>query len=212
MNDSGQVVGDSYTEGDAESHAFSWTQSGGMGDLGTLGGTQSAAHAVNDSGQFVGFSTTAGDAETHAFSWTQSGGMKDLGTLGGTQSVAQAVNASGQVVGFSNTTDGEVHAALWQDPVTVVWVGLKNSDDVGIRFDLQAKVYLNGSLVGSGTLNSVAGGSSGFNNAKLHTIPLTLTAPISIGENLRSRFWSATPVRAAARTPARRDSGTTASP
>jgi hypothetical protein len=31
-----------------------------------------------------------------------------------------------------------------------VWVGLKNSDDVGIRFDLRAEVYANGTLVASG--------------------------------------------------------------
>lgn len=49
-----------------------------------------------------------------------------------------------------------------------VWVGLANSDDVGIRFDLQAIVSVNGSLVGSGHLDSLAGGSSGFNNVKLN--------------------------------------------
>ena len=58
------------------------------------------------------------------------------------------------------------------------WVGLKNSDDVGIKFDLRAEVYKGGSLIGSGQLNSVAGGSSGFNNAKLASIPLTLFAPV----------------------------------
>jgi hypothetical protein len=60
-----------------------------------------------------------------------------------------------------------------------VWVGLKNSDDVGIRFDIQAKVYLNGAPVGSGQLDGVPGGSSGFNNAALRSIPLTLTAPVA---------------------------------
>jgi hypothetical protein len=61
-----------------------------------------------------------------------------------------------------------------------VWVGLKNSDDVGTKFDLLAEVYENGNtLIGTGQLNGVNGGSSGFNNAKLNTIPLTLTAPIS---------------------------------
>ena len=37
-----------------------------------------------------------------------------------------------------------------------IWVGLKNSDDVGIKFDLKAEVYLNGALIGSGQQNSVA--------------------------------------------------------
>lgn len=54
-----------------------------------------------------------------------------------------------------------------------VWVGLKNSDDVGIRFDLRAEVYRDATLVGSGVSASVVGGSSGFNNAKLDAIPMT---------------------------------------
>jgi hypothetical protein len=58
-----------------------------------------------------------------------------------------------------------------------VWVGLTNSDDVGIRFDLKAEIYRNTTLLlGSGELASVQGGSSGFNNAHLQTIPLTLVS------------------------------------
>jgi hypothetical protein len=34
--------------------------------------------------------------------------------------------------------------------------------------------------VGTGHLDSVAGGSSGFNNAKLNSIPLTLAAPVAV--------------------------------
>lgn len=56
-----------------------------------------------------------------------------------------------------------------------VWIGLKNSDDVGTKFDLLAEVLRNGVVIGSGQLNDVAGGSSGFNNAHLRTIPLSLT-------------------------------------
>jgi probable HAF family extracellular repeat protein len=40
-----------------------------MVDLGTLGGSDSAASAVNGSGQVVGYSSTAGDAERHAVVW-----------------------------------------------------------------------------------------------------------------------------------------------
>ena len=61
-----------------------------------------------------------------------------------------------------------------------VWVGLANSDDVGIRFDLRAIVSVNGTPVGSGQLDSVTGGSSGFNNAQFRTIPLTLAAPVAV--------------------------------
>ena len=62
-----------------------------------------------------------------------------------------------------------------------VWIGLKNSDDVGTKFDLLAEVLKNGSVVGSGQINDVPGGSSGFNNAVLRTITLALGAPVNIG-------------------------------
>jgi Putative Ig domain len=57
-----------------------------------------------------------------------------------------------------------------------VWVGLKNSDDVGTKFDLLAEVLKNGVVIGSGQINDVPGGSSGFNNAILDTINLTLSS------------------------------------
>jgi hypothetical protein len=59
-----------------------------------------------------------------------------------------------------------------------VWIGLKNSDDVGIKFDLLAEVLINGNPVTSGQANSVAAGSSGFNNAKFDTISLILSPPV----------------------------------
>jgi hypothetical protein len=58
-----------------------------------------------------------------------------------------------------------------------VWIGLKNSDDVGTRFDLEAEVFENGSLIGSGQINNVPGGSSGFNNAVLRTIAVAVSSP-----------------------------------
>lgn len=53
-----------------------------------------------------------------------------------------------------------------------VWIGLKNSDSVGVKFDLRAEVYKDDVQITSGELNSFNGGSSGFNNANLATIPL----------------------------------------
>lgn len=69
----------------------------------------------------------------------------------------------------------------------IIWVGLKNSDAVGIRFDLRAEVYRNGTqLIATGELASVPGGSSGFNNAKQNTITLTplADAQLTSGETL----------------------------
>lgn len=71
-----------------------------------------------------------------------------------------------------------------------VWIGLKNSDDVGTKFDLLAEVLKNGSVVGTGQLDNVPGGSSGFNNAVLRTINLALSGPVEIfpGDTLSFRL------------------------
>ena len=71
-----------------------------------------------------------------------------------------------------------------------IWLGLKNSDDVGTKFDLLAEVLKNGAVVGSGQLDNVPGGSSGFNNAVLRTIDLALSSPVScgVGETLSIRL------------------------
>lgn len=61
-----------------------------------------------------------------------------------------------------------------------IWLGLKNSDDVGTSFDLQANVYINGNLVGSGQLLEVSGGSSGFNNALLRTVPISVVGSTTV--------------------------------
>jgi hypothetical protein len=56
-----------------------------------------------------------------------------------------------------------------------VWIGLKNSDAVGLRVDLRAEVFAGTTLIGTGALPNVATGSGGFNNARLQVIPLDLT-------------------------------------
>jgi hypothetical protein len=61
-----------------------------------------------------------------------------------------------------------------------LWLGLKNSDDVGAKFDLRAEVLRNGVVIGSGQLDGVPGGSSGFNNAVLRTTNLALAVPVDV--------------------------------
>jgi probable HAF family extracellular repeat protein len=114
VSDRGQVVGSSSTPGNAADHAFSWTERGGIVDLGTLGGSGSSyAWAVSDGGQVVGDSLT-GNVD-RAFSWTREGGIVDLGNVGGTMSQALAVNERGMVAGYSFTArNAEVHAVLWR--------------------------------------------------------------------------------------------------
>jgi len=83
-------------------HAFFWTKSQGMQDLGTLGGDSSYALGINDKSQVVGFSYLADNTTYHAFLWTSSGGMVDLGAPAGYAfSNAGAINAAGHIVGLS---------------------------------------------------------------------------------------------------------------
>jgi probable HAF family extracellular repeat protein len=79
-----QVVGRSSLAS-GQTHAFLWSDSTGMVDLGTLGGSSSRATSVNNLGHVVGYAYLAGNTAYHAFRWA-SGTMTDLGTLGGTLS------------------------------------------------------------------------------------------------------------------------------
>jgi hypothetical protein len=66
-----------------------------------------------------------------------------------------------------------------------VWVGLANSDSVGLRLDLKAELFVNGTStppVATGTAVNLGSGSSGYGNALLQTIPLGLTnGPAVVG-------------------------------
>jgi probable HAF family extracellular repeat protein len=117
FSDLDQIVGASgLVKGINVSHAYLWSKKGGIQDLGTLGGTNSAAMVINDSGQIAGGSQISGDATEHAFLWTSSGGMQDLGVFPGDDiSMVSGLNNLGQVVGTSwLTTDvGTQQAFLW---------------------------------------------------------------------------------------------------
>ena len=108
INDSGQVVGWSYTASGAK-HAFLFSN-GQMTDLGALpGGGESCAYGINDQGRVVGYSYTADGAE-HVFLYSN-GTMIDLGFLpGGRESWACGINDHGQVAGCSAMASGVEHA------------------------------------------------------------------------------------------------------
>ena len=102
INASGQVVGYSYTTSTGTPHAFLYSASTGMKDLGTLGGSFSHALGINDSGQVVG-NASPPTGRTHAFLYS-GGQMQDLNTLipadsGWELISAIAINTSGQIVG-----------------------------------------------------------------------------------------------------------------
>jgi uncharacterized repeat protein (TIGR03803 family) len=69
-----------------------------------------------------------------------------------------------------------------------IWIGLKNSDAVGLKIDLLAELFVDTTKIGEGRADGVSTGSNGFNNAVLTSIPLTLSdgpASIPIGSTLR---------------------------
>lgn len=104
-----------------QSHAFRWTEAGGMQDLGTLGGPDSSAGFVNQRGQIAGESFTSftpnpstGVPSVDPFFW-ENGKMVDIGTLGGTYGVPNWMNNRGQVVGGSNIAGDQLgDAFLWE--------------------------------------------------------------------------------------------------
>ena len=95
MNDRTEVVGFAETTA-GQPHAFLWTASDGMRDLGTLGASASMALALNNRTAIVGGSG-------RALIWTEQLGTVDLGTLGGRTSCASDINDAGCIVGVSQT-------------------------------------------------------------------------------------------------------------
>ncbi len=126
LNSAGQVVGCSDTATPygypctgltAGQHAFLWSKSAGMKDLGTMsGGTISGATGINDVGEVVGCSNVKGKpaSDFFAFLWTPTGGMTNLGTLsGGNSSCAFEINSAGVIAGDSFISNGYVNAVSW---------------------------------------------------------------------------------------------------
>lgn len=128
------IVGYSTTATGAD-HAFSM-RSGGMRDLGTLGGARSEARAA--ARDIVGRAQVPSGAY-HAFSYAGSGPMRDLGTLGGTESYATANNGWGVTVGVSQTPGNATQRAfIFQNDVMAdlgAALGGPNTAAMAIRDD-----------------------------------------------------------------------------
>jgi probable HAF family extracellular repeat protein len=114
INNHGVVAGDIPDSQFISTHAATFDGTTTK-DLGTLGGTLSAAYAINDAGVVVGYSYVTGSSNTHGFIYS-GGTMSDLGTLGGATSTARGINNGGDIVGNSAGTDfvGN-HAFVYRD-------------------------------------------------------------------------------------------------
>src|SRR6185295_10597938 len=90
------------------------------------------------------------------------------------------INTTNGVITDVGQTEDTIDALAFQpdgfSPARL-WVGLKNSDDVGLRLDLKAELFLGNTLRAVGEVDDVKSGSSGFNNAILNTLFLIPTVP-----------------------------------
>jgi len=94
-NDSSAMVG-TYHAPNNESHAFVVSE-GALTDLGTLGGSGSAALAINSRGDLCGSSELA-DGGTHGFVARSGSSLVDIGVpFGGTSSDARGIDTTGRV-------------------------------------------------------------------------------------------------------------------
>jgi len=153
VNSAGQVAGCSDTSqvlsdlcvGFLPGHAFLWTSSLGMQDLGTLpGGSISYANDVNDVGQVVGASDPG---LGNAFLWTSTAGMVPLPSLpGGDQSSANGINSHGETTGFSSAApSGAIHVVVWtaDGKIHDLGTGPNGADAYGLHISNKGQVVGN---------------------------------------------------------------------
>jgi probable HAF family extracellular repeat protein len=148
-------------------HAATWTGSGVLTDLGTLGGPGSAALFINDSGQVVGVSETrtidpfgffpagtgGGFPAIRGFV-LENGKMKQLSTLGGYDSLANANNNVGQVGGTAQLAGGidPTVGFVPQHPVTWTNGAILDLGTLGGKFGFVESMNSVGQVAGITTL------------------------------------------------------------
>lgn len=112
INNSGQVVGDSFVAGDETIRPFLYSN-GVMTDLGSLGGFFASATGINDGGQVVGYADSGHGV--HAF-FHSNGMMHDLNNLispdsGWSLTFATDINYNGQITG-EGYINGQAHGFI----------------------------------------------------------------------------------------------------
>ncbi len=172
VNNLGEIVGSSATNGYADYRAVFIPAGGSMVDLGTLrvdNSGQSRAFAVNDVGLVVGQADV--EIGNRACVWyvDEDGVVLDKIALAGfdgrSSRWANDVNNSGQVVGQAQRADGSGHAASWQVDVvngTLVVTGPVDLAIPGLATDANG-INATGDI--AGTARTVLGGLDGNSEA-----------------------------------------------
>ena len=91
--------------------AYRWTLSGGLEDLGNLGGNSTGANDVSSDGSIIVGSSNNSAGDPYAFRWVEGNGMEQIGTF---YSFALAVSGDGlTVTGFETGSAGLYLAFEW---------------------------------------------------------------------------------------------------
>lgn len=115
VNNSNWVVGSAskvLVEG-VRSRAFLKIPGLPIRDLGTFGGSESAAYDINDHGVVVGKADKVNGLGAFLYDTNGDAVLVDLGSLGGNSSVALGINTHGVVVGQSRTEENENRAFIY---------------------------------------------------------------------------------------------------
>ena len=175
INGRGQIVGGSYTTGDALLRPFLHGQNG-VTDLGTLGGVIGYGYGINIAGHITGYSYTTTGYRAFLYSF---GSMIDLGTLGGLDSAGRGINTAGQITGFASTASNKAqHAFLYSFGSMIDLGTLGGADSYGYAINdtgqvvgtaadqygtYHAFLYRDGSMTDIGSLGGGYGEASGIN-------------------------------------------------
>jgi probable HAF family extracellular repeat protein len=155
INNAGQIVGGADIAARATTHAFLYSTTGGMQDLGTLYGKGSSyATAVDSAGHVVGVSTGPGTLGLgHAFVTGIGSRMQDLGTGTSYDSCAHDINDSGWVAGRINVGGDyyDVGSSQNGNPMASLGTLYNVADNVGLAMNSAGQIvgYADGYLLAS---------------------------------------------------------------
>lgn len=158
VNESGTAVGYSAAPGACgDNRAVVYPASGGIIDLGTLGGANAQAQAINELGDVVGFSELP-SGQNRATLWS-GGAIHNLGTLAGA-SFALSINDDGIVCGYFLDSRNQQRACVWIGGSMFDLNTLMGSGGAGWRLLIATGVNEQGQIVGQG--RNPAGRLRGF--------------------------------------------------